>query len=67
MYILEEDSCNYGWEWWGGHDKLLLHLHLAVESRAVLVRHMPETNENKAFIGLSSDFIGQVTASAKSS
>lgn len=29
-------------------------LHLAVESCAVLERHMPETNENKAFIGLTS-------------
>lgn len=29
--------------------KRLLHLHLAVESRAVLVQHMPETNENKSF------------------
>lgn len=34
----------------GACKNCLLHLHLAVESHAVLVRHMPETNENKAFI-----------------
>lgn len=37
--------------------KCLLHLHLVVESRAVLVRHMPETNENKAFTDLTADFV----------
>lgn len=35
-----------------------------MELRAVLVRHMPETNENKAFIGLTSDFVGQLISPA---
>lgn len=34
--------------------KRLLHLHLAVGLRAVLVLHMPETNGNKAFHTLHS-------------
>lgn len=42
---MEEESSNYGWEWWGR----LLHLHRAVGLRAVLVLHTPETNGNKAF------------------
>lgn len=49
--IVEEESSNYGWEWWGR----LLHLHLAVGLRAVLVLHMPETNGNKAFTRFTAD------------
>lgn len=35
--------------------KSLLHLHLAVGLRAVLVLHMPETNGNKAFTRFTAD------------
>lgn len=48
---MEEESSNYGWEWWGR----LPHLHLAVGLRAVLVLHMPETNGNKAFTRFTAD------------
>lgn len=54
--IVEEESSNYGWEWWGCvKKKRLLHLHLAVGLRAVLVLHMPETNGNKAFTRFTAD------------
>lgn len=60
--VIMKGSGSGGGEDQGGGKKVLLHLHLAVGSRAVLVQHRPETYGNKAFIGLSSGFTGSLTS-----